>query len=162
VRVHAPEVVWVAAVLHETVAAVAHETVAAVAVVVVEIVEAEVVAVVDNTGDVDGDVDGGAIVLVVVLVVVPVIAVDDACSLKQNSWNDSQLAVVAVAAAVDHIRIRTNVVERLHKRFVLTFVDVVEDIGVLVVVVVVVHGPLHHCSCSCYNDFRWSLGLSSV
>jgi hypothetical protein len=120
------------------------------------VVVAAAAAAVDNTVDVAGD--GGAIVVVVV-VVAPVIVVDDACYLKLNSWNYSQqvflVVAVVVAAAVDHIRIRMDVVERLHKRFVLTFVDdVVDDDDV----VVDVHEPLHHCYCY----YRESPVLSSV
>ena len=132
-------------------AAVLHKTVAAV--VVVEIVV--VVGVVDNTGEVAGDFAGDSIVVVVV----PVIVVDDACSPTQNSWNDSrQVLLVLVLVAVDRIRIRMDVVERLHKRFVLTFVDAVDDVGAGV------HETLHqwHGYCSCYCYYRESLVLSSV
>jgi hypothetical protein len=112
--------------------------------------------VVDHAGDDDDDDDdGGAIVVAVavaVVLVVPVIVVDDACSLKDCSWNDTQqvFLFVVVAVAVDHVRVRMDVVERLHKRFVLTFVD--DD--------VVVHEPLHHCCC--HSHHRKSLVLSSV
>ena len=74
------------------------------------------------------------------------------------------MLLVVAAVAVDHVRM--DVVERLHKRFVLTFVDAdvvavdIDDVGV--VVPENLHHCYSHCYCYCYGCYRKSLVLSSV